>query len=55
MLLTYATNVEDALLQAGAKPGQDYTILDCFNLAQPFVLKLMDERKLTIATGWFGR
>lgn len=28
-----ATWIEDQLLEAGAEPGKDYTILDCFKLA----------------------
>lgn len=35
-----AQTVEKALLQAGAKPEQDYTILDVFKLAQPFLLEM---------------
>ena len=30
--------IEDSLIKAGAKPGTDYTILDLFKLAQPFLL-----------------
>jgi len=33
-----ARNVEDALITGGATPGKDYTILDLYKLAQPFVL-----------------
>lgn len=38
LLLVMAKNVEDSMLQAGAKPGDDYTILDLYKLAQPFAL-----------------
>jgi hypothetical protein len=31
--LVYATEIEDNLIEAGAKGGIDYTILDCFKLA----------------------
>ena len=34
-----AYNIEDALLYSGAEPGKDYTRLDLFHLAQPFVLE----------------
>ena len=34
-----AYNIEDALLYSGATPGEDYTRLDLFHLAQPFVLE----------------
>ena len=33
-----AKNIEDSLQTAGAIPGEDYTILDLYKLAQPFVL-----------------
>jgi hypothetical protein len=33
-----AKNIEDSLQTAGAIPGEDYTILDIYKLAQPFVL-----------------
>jgi len=28
-----ASDIEDAMLQSGAEPGKDYTILDLFKLA----------------------
>ncbi len=38
-IYSFAYNVEDALLKAGAVPGKDYCILDLFTLAQPFALE----------------
>ena len=35
-----AYNIETSMLNAGAKPGVDYTHLDLYKLAQPFVLEL---------------
>jgi len=35
-----AYNIETSMLNAGAKPGKDYTYLDLYKLAQPFVLEL---------------
>lgn len=35
-----AYNIETSLLNSGAVPGQDYTRLDLYQLAQPFVLEL---------------
>lgn len=35
-----AYNIETSLLNGGAVPGQDYTCLDLYQLAQPFVLEL---------------
>jgi len=40
LLLVLAKNVEDSLLSAGAIPGKDYTILDCYKMAQPFALEI---------------
>jgi len=39
LAISYA--VEQSLLAAGAVPGEDYTILDLYKLAQPFVLEIM--------------
>lgn len=36
--LIVARNIEHALMNTGAEPGKDYSILDLFQLAQPFVL-----------------
>lgn len=33
-------SIEQGLINAGAKPGVDYTHLDLFKLAQPFVLQM---------------
>lgn len=35
-----AYNIETSLLNGGAVPGKDYTRLDLYQLAQPFVLEL---------------
>ena len=37
--LAVAYTIEKSLLDAGAKPGQDYSLLDLYKLAQPFVLE----------------
>ncbi len=39
LLLVIATNIEDALLPAGAVAGRDYTMLDLFKLANPYALE----------------
>jgi hypothetical protein len=39
--------IECSLVQAGAKPGKDYTVLDLFKLAQPFVLSRYQKGELT--------
>lgn len=38
--LAMAYTIEESLISAGAVPGKDYTILDLYNLAQPFALEL---------------
>lgn len=35
-----AYNIETSMLNAGAVPGKDYSRLDLYKLAQPFVLEL---------------
>ena len=40
-----AKNIEDALMTARAEPGKDYTILDLFRLAQPFVVEQWKDRQ----------
>lgn len=36
-LYTFAYNIETTLIQAGAKPGKDYTYLDLVKLAEPYM------------------
>jgi len=45
--LVTACWIESSLIQAGAKPGKDYTILDLYKLAQPFVLSRYRKGELT--------
>jgi hypothetical protein len=47
VFLVTACLIEDSLIQGGAKPGKDYTILDLFKLAQPFVLSRYEKGELT--------
>jgi hypothetical protein len=50
-----AKNVEDSLITSGATPGKDYTILDLYKLAQPFVLQCWrqpDKKPLEITRRW---
>lgn len=52
MLQVAAINVENALINAGATPGVDYSIMDVFKLAQPFALELFsksDRAEFTIS------
>jgi hypothetical protein len=42
-----AKNIEDSLIQSGAKPSKDYTILDLYNLAQPFALTKFKDLEYT--------
>ena len=51
--LVLACNVEDSLLQAGATPGADYTIRDCYTLAQPLVVAMFTRtHDVTFACEW---
>ena len=43
-LIAMAHNVEQALLQCGAKPGKDYVLMDLFRLAHPFAVELFKVR-----------
>lgn len=38
--LAIAYTIERSLVAAGGVPGEDYTLLDLYQLAQPFVLEL---------------
>ncbi|SMF94402.1 hypothetical protein SAMN02949497_1717 [Methylomagnum ishizawai] len=51
-LLLFARNIEDALIDAGAVPGEDYTRLDLFRLAQPYVLERWQSGELRYTKGW---
>jgi hypothetical protein len=46
--LAMASTIEKSLIQAGAKQGKDYTILDCYKLAQPFVLEVFKNKNSDI-------
>ena len=37
--MVIAKNIEDSLIQSGAVAGKDYSYIDLYNLAQPFVLE----------------
>lgn len=39
--------IECSLVHAGGKPGVDYTLLDLYKLAQPFVLDRYQKGELT--------
>ena len=54
LLYVMAVNIEDSLLGTGAVPGKDYTILDCYKLAQPFALSEFEnkDKKVTYMVGW---
>ncbi len=44
--LAIAYQMECALISAGATPHEDYTYLDLFQLAQPFVLELFQNGRI---------
>jgi hypothetical protein len=45
--LITACLIEESLIQGGAQPGKDYTIVDLYKLAQPFVLARYQKGELT--------
>jgi hypothetical protein len=49
LFLCMAATIEDSLLQAGAEPGIDYSRLDLYKLAQPFVLHTYKQPKADVA------
>lgn len=46
--LVTAKAIEEALINSGAKPNIDYTYLDLYKLAQPFVLHEFKEGNLKV-------
>lgn len=45
-IMLIAAKIEDSLMDAGAKPGQDYTLLDLYKLALPFVVHRFQKGEL---------
>lgn len=43
LLLTLMYNVEEALLECGAVPGEDYNYRDLIEMATPFALSVFGE------------
>jgi hypothetical protein len=54
LLLVMAKNVEEGLIKGGARPGIDYSILDLYQLAQPFALEIFKKNieTMTYAIRW---
>ncbi|CAL1241825.1 hypothetical protein [Candidatus Methylocalor cossyra] len=54
LFLVMAKNVEDGLIKGGARPGIDYSILDLYQLAQPFALEIFKKNieTMTYAVRW---
>jgi len=52
--LILARNVEDSLIDSDAQPGKDYTRLDLYKLAQPFVLDMFQRpgNEITFTVEW---
>ena len=49
LLLVMAKNVEESLIKGGARAGIDYSILDLYQLAQPFALEVFKNNINTIS------
>lgn len=45
-----ARATEQSLIQSGAVPGQDYSVMDCYELSRPFVLERLRSAGLDITT-----
>lgn len=43
--LVMARRIEESLVEAGAIGGEDYSIMDCYKLAQPFVLQFIEKKQ----------
>ena len=50
--LIIAKNIENSLLMVGARPGEDYTYLDLYKLAAPFVLHRFRKKELNYEIAW---
>lgn len=51
--MAIAKSIELSLVQAGAVAGTDYTILDLYKLAQPFVLeRFKSDDALSFPASW---
>ena len=44
LLLIMAKNMELSLIEAGATPGEDYTIRDLYNWSTPFALEVFKKK-----------
>jgi hypothetical protein len=54
LFLIMAKNVEEGLIRGGARPGIDYSILDLYQLAQPFALAIFQKNieTMTYTVRW---
>lgn len=50
-----ARTIEQSLVESGAIPGEDYKLLDLYQLAGPFVLDKHKQEPLEILTGQTGQ
>jgi hypothetical protein len=49
--LVVAWNIEQSLISAGATPGTDYTWIDLYQMAQPFVIEKWEKGDVEFITG----
>jgi hypothetical protein len=49
LLLVMAKNIEESMIKGGAKPGTDYSMIDLYQLAQPFALEVFKNNINTIS------
>jgi hypothetical protein len=52
VMLMFARNIEDAMIDSGAVPGEDYSRLDLFKLAEPYVRDWFKAGNLSYTKSW---
>lgn len=52
LFLMFARNIEEGLVHCGFQAGKDYTAIDLFQLAQPFVLEQFKKGEVGFKTEW---
>jgi len=52
LIMILAKNIEESMIQAGAQPEKDYSILDLYKLAQPFALEVFKNKGVNYTVSW---
>ena len=52
LIMVMAKTIENSMIQAGATPGEDYSYVDLYKLAQPYALEFMKKNEsITFSAG----